>query len=190
MISDEVRDQMRAIAARYPDVKSGMLPCLHLAQQTEGYVTADGIQAVAEVLGVKVDEVASVVSFYSMYFERPVGKYVIKVCTSISCYLGGCDSLMRHFEDRLRITRGETTPDGTFTLLPVECLAACGMAPAIQVNDQFVESVTPAAADELIATLRRGEPIPVAQTRWTIAGNGAGTEESEAGASGQRKRAR
>lgn len=179
MVSDEVKARMREIVARYPSPRSGMLPCLHLVQETEGYVTPDGIAAVAEAVGAKIDEVESVVTFYSMYRRAPAGKHLIKVCTSISCYLGGCDDLLEHLEDRLGITRGQTTPDGMFTLQGVECLAACGLAPAIQVNDQFVEFVTPQKADALLERLRAGGSIEPHPGEWNVL-DGATTGETTA----------
>ena len=169
MITEEARDQMRAIVKRYPDPRSGMLPCLHVAQEAEGYVTPEGVAAVAEVTGAKVDEVESVVTFYAMYHTRPVGKHVIKVCTSISCYLRGCDHLMSHLEHQLGIKRGETTPDGEFTLQPIECLAACGMAPVLQVNDEFVENVTTERADALLKQLRAGGVVEGHAGEWDAA---------------------
>ena len=155
MISADARARMRELTARYPTARSAMLPALHIAQEEEGYITPEGVAAVAEALGVRPDEVDMVVSFYSMYFRKPVGRHVIKVCTSISCYLRGCDQLLAHLEDRLGITRGETTADGAFTLLPIECLASCGSAPVVQVNDEFVENMTLDGADALIERLRR-----------------------------------
>src|SRR5262245_65865549 len=110
---------MREIAARYPDSHSGMLPCLHLAQEVEGFVSLEGMAAVAETVGARLDEVESVVTFYSMYRRAPAGRHILKVCTSISCYLGGCDDLLAHLEERLGVARGQTTPDGLFTLLAV-----------------------------------------------------------------------
>ncbi len=154
MISDDVRARMRALAANYPSARSATLPALHLAQEAEGYITPEGVEAVASALGLRADEVDSVVSFYSMFFKRPVGRAVVKVCTSISCYLRGSDALLAHFERSLGIRHGETTADGAVTLLPTECLAACGGACALQVNDEIVERVTPAGADALIARLR------------------------------------
>ena len=168
MIADDVKQQMRAICARYPQARSGTLPCLHLAQEVEGYVTPEGIAAVAEATGTKVDEVESVVTFYSMYFREPPGKYVVKVCTSISCYLGGCDGLLRHLENRLGVRRGETRADGTYTLQGVECLAACGMAPVLQVNGEFVENVSLEAADKLIARLEAGELVRSGAGAWNV----------------------
>jgi NADH-quinone oxidoreductase E subunit len=158
VISDDVRARMRALASRYPSARSATLPALHLAQEAEGYVTPAGVEAVAEALGLRVDEVDSVVSFYSMFFKRPVGRAVIKVCTSISCYLRGSDALLAHMERTLGIRRGETTADGAVTLLPTECLAACGGACALQVNDEIVERVTHEGADALLAGLRTPSP--------------------------------
>ena len=187
MIADDVKAQMRAVCVRYPDPRSGALPCLHLAQEVEGYVTPEGIAAVAEATGAKIDEIESVVTFYSMYFRQRPGTYVIKVCTSISCYLRGCDDVLARLEERLGIRRGETTPDGQFTLQGVECLAACGMAPALQVNGEFVENVTVSGASALIKRLRRGEGVAGLGGHWTTvtnrpAGNGASVEENAADA--------
>jgi NADH-quinone oxidoreductase E subunit len=162
MISDAARERMRAAVTRYPSARSAMLPALHIAQEEQGYITPEGIEAVAEALGVRADEVASVVSFYSMFHKQPVGRHVISVCTSISCYLRGCDTLLAHLEERLGVRRGGTTADGLFTLRPMECLAACGGAPVLQVNDEFVENVTLEAAAALIERLRRGGPHPPA----------------------------
>ena len=185
MISDDVKRQMREICARYPSARSGTLPCLHLAQEVEGYITAEGIAAVAEVTGTKVDEVQSVVTFYSMYFREPPGQYVLKVCTSISCYLGGCDALLRHLEHRLAVKRGETRADGKYTLMGVECLAACGMAPVLQVNGEFVENLSLERADELVAHLEAGEPVRSGPGAWNVLAatpSGASIAERAAGA--------
>ncbi len=109
MTSTKLQARMRDIVARYPNARSAMLPCLHLAQEERGYITPEDVQAVAEAIGVKPDEVESVVTFYSMYSQEPQGRYTIKVCTSISCYLRGCDDVMAYLEERLGIRRGETT---------------------------------------------------------------------------------
>ena len=102
---------MREIVARYPQARSAMLPCLHLAQDELGLRDAGGaLLAVAEAIGVKPDEVESVVTFYSMYPPGAAWAHVIKVCTSISCYLRGCDDVMAHLEERLGVATGETTP--------------------------------------------------------------------------------
>jgi NADH-quinone oxidoreductase E subunit len=175
MIREEIKARMREVVAQYPEARSAMLPCLHLVQDEQGYVTAEGIAAVAEAIGAKVDEVESVVTFYSMYHQEPLGQQVIHVCTSISCYLCGCDDLMARLEKRLDLKRGETTPDGRFTLKGVECLAACGMAPVLQVNGDFVENVTPERADLLLRRLERGEGPGDLVSRWRPMGNGGYT---------------
>jgi len=183
MISDEMKARLRAIVARYPQARSAMLPCLHLMQEEQGYVTPEGILAVAEAIGVKPDEVESIVTFYSMYHQEPVGNMVIKVCTSISCYLHGCDDVVANLERRLGIKRGQTTPDGRFTLEGVECLAACGMAPALQVNGEFAEQITPARTDALVDALER-EGVGALHNGWRMIADGRGmaTETTLGGA--------
>jgi NADH-quinone oxidoreductase E subunit len=155
MISEHAKQRMRDLTARYPVARSAVMPALHIAQQEEGYITQDGLQAVAEAIGMTVDDVESVATFYTMYYQRPPGKKVIKVCTSISCYLRNCDALLEHFEGRLGIKRGETSSDGNYTLQTIECLASCGTAPVLQVNDEFVENVTLEKADALIDELNK-----------------------------------
>jgi NADH-quinone oxidoreductase E subunit len=173
MIGEETKARLRAIVARYPVARSAMLPCLHLVQEEQGYVTPEGILAVAEAIGVKPDEVESIVTFYSMYHQEPVGRMVIKVCTSISCYLHGCDDVMANLERRLGVRRGQTTPDGRFTLEGVECLAACGMAPALQVNGEFAEQITPAKTDALVDALER-DGVGALRDRWRMIADGRG----------------
>jgi NADH-quinone oxidoreductase E subunit len=155
MISEQARQRMRDLAARYPVARSAVMPALYVAQEEEGYITPEGLQAVAEASGITVDDVESIATFYTMYHRRPPGKKVIKVCTSISCYLRNCDELVEHLEERLGIKRGETSADGNYTLLTAECLASCGTAPVLQVNGEFVENVTLERADALIDQLDR-----------------------------------
>jgi len=150
MISEQAKQRMRNLAARYPVARSAVMPALYVAQQEEGYITQDALQAVADAIGMTVDDVESVATFYTMYYQQPPGKKVVKICTSISCYLRNCDALVKHLEQRLGIKRGETTADGNYTLMTVECLASCGTAPVLQVNDEFVENVTLEMADALV----------------------------------------
>ena len=155
MISEQAKQRMRELAAHYPVARSAVMPALYIAQQEEGYITEAALEAVAEAIGMTVDDVESVATFYTMYYQQPPGKKVIKVCTSISCYLRNCDALVDRFEQRLGIKRGETTVDGNYTLMTAECLASCGTAPVIQVNDEFVENVTLEMADELVGEWER-----------------------------------
>ena len=153
MISEHAKQRMRELTGRYPAARSAVLPALYIAQEEEGYITSEGLRAVSEAIGITVDDVESVATFYTMYFHQPPGKKVIKFCTSISCYLRNCDALLEHLEERLEIKRGETTPDGNYTLQSVECLASCGTAPVLQVNGVFVENLTLESADALLDTL-------------------------------------
>jgi NADH-quinone oxidoreductase E subunit len=160
MISEQAKQRMRDLAARYPVSRSALLPALHIVQQEEGYITNEGLQVVAEVLNLTVDDVKSITTFYTMYYQKPQGKKVIKVCNSISCYLRNCDTLIKHLQNRLGIKPGETTPDGKYTLMTVECLASCTTAPVLQVNEEFVENMTCERADELLAELERELDAP------------------------------
>lgn len=174
MIGEETQARLREIVARYPSARSAMLPCLHLVQEEQGYITPEGILAVAAAIGVKPDEVESVVTFYSMYTQEPKGRYLIKVCTSISCYLRGCDDVLAHLEERLGIRKGETTSDGRYTLEAVECLAACGMAPVLQVNGRFVENVTDSDASALIGYLDGDGDLDDITSPWRPISDGRG----------------
>lgn len=165
MISEQAKQRMRDLASRYPVARSAVMPALYIAQQEEGYLTQEGLQAVAEAIGLTVNDVESVATFYTMYYQQPQGKKHIKVCNSISCYLRGCDKLVSHLEERLGIKPGETTPDGNYTLRTAECLASCGTAPVLQVNDEFVENVTPAMLDALIDEWDRELKANAVETR-------------------------
>ena len=165
MISEQAKQRMRDLATRYPVARSAVMPSLYIAQQEEGYITHEALQAVAEAIGLTVDDVESIATFYTMYYQQPPGKKVIKVCTSISCYLRNCDALVNHLEQRLGIKRGETTADGNYTLMTAECLASCGTAPVLQVNGEFVENVTLEMANALVD--RWNEELGVAANNKT-----------------------
>ncbi len=142
--------------ARYPRPKSALIPLLHLAQEQDGYVTDDAMAHIAELIGVTPAEVLGTCSFYEMFKREPVGDYLINVCTNIACMLVGGEELLHHLEDRLGIKAGSTTPDGTFTLEDVECIAACTEAPCLQVNYRYLNKVSNAEVDTLIDDLRAG----------------------------------
>lgn len=154
MISEAAKERMRATVQKYPAARSALLPVLRIAQEEEGYLTPEGLAISAEMVGIKIDEAQSVASFYAMYHQHPLGKKVIKVCTSIGCYLRGCDHLLDQLEEGLGVKRGTTSADEQYTLQAVECLASCGTAPVLQINDDFVENVTPDKAEHVIANLK------------------------------------
>ena len=126
---------------------------LFIAQAEHGYVTDEDIKYLAKRLDMRVNEVEEVVTFYSMYSRRPIGKYKLQVCRTISCLLTGCHRITEQISQKLGIEVGQTTPDGKFTLQEVECLGYCDLAPVLQVNFDYHEQVTPERVDEIIAGL-------------------------------------
>ncbi len=150
------------IIARYPVPRSALIPLCHLAQEQDGHLTEDGMRHIGELLGLEAAEVLGTASFYEMFKRHPVGKYVINVCTSISCFLNGGDDLLEHAEHRLGIAEGGTTEDGMFTLDGYECIAACTEAPCLQVNYRYFHRITHDEFDQLVDDLRadRRDDIP------------------------------
>ncbi len=153
----------QAIIARYPNPRSALVPLCHLAQEQDGYLSNDAMAHVAELIGCTPAEVYGTASFYEMFKLHPCGKYLVGVCTNISCMLAGAYELLEHCEQSLGVEVGGTTADGMFTLEEVECSAACTVAPAVQVNYRYQEQVTPQSFDALVADLRAGkrDEIPV-----------------------------
>lgn len=153
MLSDALRGKIEALKQKYPQARSALIPALRLAQDEAGFVSHDVVKELAALFHLSPNEVYEVASFYTMFHKKPVGKYVIQVCTNISCLLCNCESLMAHLEKRLGIKPGETTPDGRFTLMEVECLASCGTAPVVQINDDYHENLTPEKLDQVLDSL-------------------------------------
>jgi NADH-quinone oxidoreductase subunit E len=146
----------REIIGRYPRPKSALIPLLHLAQEQEGYVAEDAMEHLAELVGATPAEVLGTCSFYEMFKREPVGTYVVNICTNISCLLMGGEELLAHAEETLGIRSGSTTPDGTFTIEDVECIAACTEAPCLQVNYRYRHKITHDSFDALVDDLRAG----------------------------------
>jgi len=156
----ENRARFDEIVKRYPADRrrSAVLPALYLAQYQQGYITANAIRHVAECLGITRADVEDVVSFYTMFYTKPVGKFVLQVCRTLSCALNGAERVTEELRDKLGIKPGETDADGTFTLIEVECLGACDRAPVVMVNDAWHECQAPESAGKLVDDLRaRGE---------------------------------
>jgi NADH-quinone oxidoreductase subunit E len=135
--------------------KSAILYALYLAQAQQGYLTAAAMRHVAQQIGCSAAEVEDVVTFYTMFFTKPVGKYVVNVCRTLSCALLGAERVTEELSASLGIRPGETDPTGTFTLLEVECLGACDRAPVVMVNDDWHERLAPEQARQFIEDIRR-----------------------------------
>jgi NADH-quinone oxidoreductase subunit E len=146
----------REIIGRYPRPKSALVPLLHLAQEQDGHVTQDAIEHLAELVDCTPAEVLGTASFYEMLKLEDVGRYVVNVCTDISCMLLGADELLRHAEQRLGVRAGQTTADGNFTLEGATCIAACTEAPCLQVNYRYEYRVTNDDFDRLVDDLANG----------------------------------
>ncbi|HET6563506.1 MAG TPA: NADH-quinone oxidoreductase subunit NuoE [Marmoricola sp.] len=152
-------DELRQIAARYPQARSGLLPMLHLVQSSEGRVTAEGIEVCAELLGITAAEVSGVATFYTMYKRRPVGDYHVGVCTNTLCAVMGGDAIFERLKEHLDVGNDETTEDGTITLEHLECNAACDFAPVMMVNWEFMDNMDPSSATQLVDDLREGKEV-------------------------------
>lgn len=154
MLSESSRAEIRRICKEYPDPQSALLPALYRAQEDcGGWLPEGAFEEVAAETDVPLTLVASVASFYTMLNLRPVGRHLIQICTNISCSLLGAGRLAEHIGRKLQVKPGETTADGKFTLLEVECLGSCGTAPMMQVDDQYYESLTEDRVDEILASL-------------------------------------
>ena len=155
--SPELISKFDDIVSRYPQgkQKSGLLPILHLVQAEFGWVSVPAMDKVAAYLNILPIEVYEVASFYTMYFLRPQGKYVLEVCRTSGCCLVGAEKIMDHIEQKLGVKEGEVTADGLFSWRGVECLAACGFGPVLQIGPEytFYENLTNESVDKLIGDL-------------------------------------
>ncbi len=150
MLSSAARQDILRIRSRYPIAQSALIPALLRAQEELGWVPPEAMAEVASLLGVPVETVAEVASFYSLIFTEPVGERVIQFCTNLPCMLNGAEEILRHVEARLGIRPGQTTPDGRYTLLLAECLAACEEAPCMIVGTERYGNLTPQKVDRIL----------------------------------------
>lgn len=157
------------IVGRYPVAKSATIPLLHLAQEQDGYVADDAMEHIAELVGTTPAQVLGTCSFYEMFKREPVGTYLVNICTNISCQIMGGEELLHHAEHKLGIKAGSTTPDGTFTIEDVECIAACTEAPCLQVNYRYRHRITLEEFDQLIDDLRAGKHTDEIPPHGTLA---------------------
>jgi len=159
-LSAETRQAVQRHRERYPHPKSAILPSLWEVQHEEGWITPEGMELVAEVLGVTPSEVQAVATFYSMYFQKPPGRHSLLVCVNVACALRGADETAAYIEEKLGCPPGSTSADGAFTWdATIECLGACGYAPMMQIDHRFHEHLTPERIDHILETVGK-EPGP------------------------------
>jgi NADH-quinone oxidoreductase subunit E len=153
VLSEQAKQRIRDLLNTYETRQSALIPALHIAQGDQGWLSPETQVEVAQVLELTPQMVREVVTFYTMFLQKPAGKYLLQVCRNLSCSLRGGHRLAQQIEDKLKIKEGETTQDGKFTLIAVECLGSCGTAPVMMVNDRYVEDLNPQALDRMLAEL-------------------------------------
>ena len=153
MFSPEQLKHIDDLKQRYQSPQAVVLAALWMWQDNEGWVSEEGMKEVAKVLDVPYHHVFGVVTFYTMYNQKPMGKHKIEVCTNVSCMLRGCDKVIRRIEEKLGIKLGEPTPGAKYTLVEAECLGSCGTAPMMQVGDEYYENLDEARVDAVLREL-------------------------------------
>lgn len=153
--SDKAKEKFDHLLTRYPNKRATLLPALHLAQaEFGGWISPEAIKYIAELLDLTELDVYDTMSFYTMYYSKPMGKFVIEVCHTLSCELMGASTVVEHLEKKLGIKMGETSADGLFSLLKGECLGSCGTAPMMRVNSDYYENLNIEKLDKIIDLLR------------------------------------
>lgn len=159
--TDAAQRDFERLLERYPTRESVLMPALWLVQDQEGYIPGNAVEFLVEQLGVSHARVWEIISFYTMFRGEPQAEYTLQVCHNISCHISGARGILDHLRKRLGIGPGERTPDGRFAVEGVECLAACGMGPAMQLGKHFYENLTPEKIDGILESLRKGVvPVP------------------------------
>jgi NADH-quinone oxidoreductase subunit E len=152
--SPEIEAEMDRHIAKYPVIRSAILPLMFIVQRERGYLDPPGVAYLAQKLRLRYTDIWEVATFYSMIQTAPVGKYHIQICKTLSCKIMGEENITKHVCDRLGIKPGETTADGKFTVSLVECLGSCGTAPMFQVNFDYHENLTSAKVDQILDSLK------------------------------------
>lgn len=151
MLGREEEQEIAEVAGRYEQKRAACVEALQVVQGRHGWVSDEHLRDVAALLDMAPDELDGVATFYSLIFRRPVGRHVILLCDSVSCWILGYEDLLAHLKRRLGIGLGETTADGRFTLLPVPCLGTCDHAPAMMIDEELYQDLTPAKIDQILS---------------------------------------
>ncbi len=181
-LSAETAARAAALVALYPQPRSALVPICHLAQAADGYLTREAMADIASLVGVSAAEVLGTASFYDMLHTTPVGRYLVGICTNVACLLSGGEALLAHAEERLGVRAGGTSPDGTFTLEELECVALCDRAPCATVNWRYFGPLTNEGFDTLVDDLAAGnlaEEVPPHGTLNRVRRNGGLTVSRE-----------
>jgi len=154
VLSEKNLNRLQELKKRYQHPQSAVLDALWMWQEEHGWISEDGMKYIADQLGIPHEHVYGLVSFYTMFNRRPVGKHKLEVCTNVSCMLRNSARLLDHIQQTLHVKVGETTPDKRFTLVEAECLGSCGTAPVMQVGDEYYENLDEAKVDRILQSLK------------------------------------
>jgi len=146
--------KVQAHIAKYPVKRSAVMPALYIAQEQNGYISKEVMTEIAGLLEMTPEDVLGVVTFYTMYFQKPMGKYHVQVCTNVSCMLRGGYEIWEQVRKKLGINNMEVTPDSKFSLEEVECMGSCGTAPMIAINEDYFENLTKEKVEEILDSLK------------------------------------
>lgn len=152
-LSEKIKNEIDGMRGQFPTTQALLIPLLHKIQQEQGWLSVESLQEAAIFLELPLSKVKEVVTFYTMFQQEPIGKFHLQLCTNISCWLNGSDKILHCLENRLGIQCGETTPDKKYTLSEVECLASCGTAPVLQINEDYHENLSVKDVERLLDTL-------------------------------------
>ena len=154
MLNEEERSEIESELARYPTRQAVCIDAMKIVQKHRGWVSDEALRDIGALLEMTVAELDSIATFYNLIFRRPVGRHVIFVCDSVSCWIMGSDCQFRHLSERLGVRTGETTSDGRFTLLPIVCLGACDHAPVMMVDGDLHHNLEPAKIERILESYR------------------------------------
>lgn len=157
-LSTAAEAKLTEVIARYPSIRSAIMPALFIAQEELGWISDEAIRWVSERLAISPAHVLEVATFYTMYYKKPVGRYHVQVCRTLSCMLVGAKSLADHLGKRFGVKAGEVTADGMWSFEEVECLGSCGTGPMAQINDVFFEKLTPEKLDAVLDRIAQELP--------------------------------
>jgi NADH-quinone oxidoreductase subunit E len=150
MLTAEERQEIESELEHYPTKQAVCIDAMKIVQRHRGWVSDESIHDISELLGMSAADLDGVATFYNLIHRQPVGRHVVMVCNSVSCWIMGYEAIRKHLTSRLGIELGETTPDGRFTLLPIVCLGACDRAPTIMIDDQLYGNLDPEKIDQLL----------------------------------------
>ena len=154
MLTSENLEKANALFSRYPEKKAALLPILWIAQEQEGWISQEMMKYIGDLVGVPYAHVLGVVTFYTMYNDKKLGKHHIEVCTNVSCMLRGSDKILAAAEKVCGTKLGTTSVDGKFTISEVECMGACGGAPMLAIGEEYYENLSPEKAEQILSNLK------------------------------------